>query len=110
MKIPVFHDDRGTAIIVAAAITNALLLNGKSRRRQIVASALEPRRSPVSICWSRWARRKNIWVVDIDGVVHGAAPLMDRWKSVYAQRPTSACWRTSSAVQTFSSVCRRQMC
>src|SRR3974390_432100 len=30
MKIPVFHDDQhGTAIIVAAAITNALLLNGK---------------------------------------------------------------------------------
>src|SRR5213595_3833827 len=29
MKIPVFHDDQhGTAIIVAAAITNALLLNG----------------------------------------------------------------------------------
>src|SRR6201990_2435425 len=30
MKIPVFHDDQhGTAIIVAAAITNGLLLNGK---------------------------------------------------------------------------------
>ncbi|MGZ5854006.1 MAG: NADP-dependent malic enzyme, partial [Xanthobacteraceae bacterium] len=30
MKIPVFHDDQhGTAIIVCAAITNALLLNGK---------------------------------------------------------------------------------
>jgi malate dehydrogenase (oxaloacetate-decarboxylating)(NADP+) len=30
MKIPVFHDDQhGTAIIVAAAIKNALLLNGK---------------------------------------------------------------------------------
>ncbi|MFX7720443.1 NADP-dependent malic enzyme, partial [Acinetobacter baumannii] len=30
MKIPVFHDDQhGTAIIVAAAIVNALLLNGK---------------------------------------------------------------------------------
>jgi malate dehydrogenase (oxaloacetate-decarboxylating)(NADP+) len=31
MKIPVFHDDQhGTAIIVTAAITNALLLNGKN--------------------------------------------------------------------------------
>ena len=30
MKIPVFHDDQhGTAIIVGAAITNALHLNGK---------------------------------------------------------------------------------
>src|ERR1700756_3177367 len=30
MNIPVFHDDQhGTAIIVSAAVTNALLLNGK---------------------------------------------------------------------------------
>src|SRR5438270_240541 len=40
MKIPVFHDDQhGTAIIVAAAITNALLLNGKKLESvKIVAS------------------------------------------------------------------------
>jgi len=40
MKIPVFHDDQhGTAIIVAAAITNALLLNGKKLKDvKIVAS------------------------------------------------------------------------
>src|SRR5437879_12812606 len=31
MKIPVFHDDQhGTAIIVGAALTNGLLLNGKN--------------------------------------------------------------------------------
>ena len=35
MKIPVFHDDQhGTAIIVGAAITNALLLNGKKLARR----------------------------------------------------------------------------
>ncbi len=34
MKIPVFHDDQhGTAIIVGAAVMNALLLNGKKHRR-----------------------------------------------------------------------------
>src|SRR5690242_20752249 len=33
------------------------------------------------------AQRKNIWVCDIDGVVHeGRKTLMDRWKSVYAQK------------------------
>ena len=33
------------------------------------------------------AQRKNIWVCDIDGVVHeGRNTLMDRWKSVYAQK------------------------
>ena len=36
------------------------------------------------------AQRKNIWVCDIDGVVHeGRNTLMDRWKAVYAQK-TSA--------------------
>ena len=32
------------------------------------------------------AKRENIWVTDIEGVVHeGRNELMDRWKSVYAQ-------------------------
>src|SRR3979411_3461108 len=90
MKIPVFHDDQhGTAIIVAAAITNALLLNGKKLSEvKIVASGagaagtacLNPLVAP-------GAQRKNIWVCDIDGVVHeGRNTLMDRWKSVYAQK------------------------
>ena len=35
MKIPVFHDDQhGTAIIVAAAVQNALYLTGKQHRRR----------------------------------------------------------------------------
>jgi malate dehydrogenase (oxaloacetate-decarboxylating)(NADP+) len=43
MKIPVFHDDQhGTAIIVGAAITNALLLNGKKLKDvKIVASGAD---------------------------------------------------------------------
>ena len=33
------------------------------------------------------AQRENIWVSDIEGVVHdGRNELMDRWKSVYAQK------------------------
>ena len=58
MKIPVFHDDQhGTAIIVGAAITNALLLNGKKLADvKIVAPARARRRSPASICWCRSAR------------------------------------------------------
>jgi hypothetical protein len=48
MKIPVFHDDQhGTAIIVGAAIKNALLLNGKtSRTSRSSARARALRRSP----------------------------------------------------------------
>src|ERR1700682_337558 len=90
MKIPVFHDDQhGTAIIVAAAITNALLLNGKKLKDiKIVASGAGAAAiACLNLLVSLGAQRKNIWVVDIDGVVHeGRNTLMDRWKAVYAQK------------------------
>jgi malate dehydrogenase (oxaloacetate-decarboxylating)(NADP+) len=90
MKIPVFHDDQhGTAIIVGAAITNALLLNGKKLEDvKIVASGAGAAAiACLNLLVSLGAQRKNIWVCDIDGVVHeGRNTLMDRWKSVYAQK------------------------
>ena len=90
MKIPVLHDDQhGTAIIVAAAITNALLLNGKNLKDvKIVASGAGAAAiACLNLLVSMGAQRKNIWVVDIDGVVHeGRKTMMDRWKSVYAQK------------------------
>ena len=58
MKIPVFHDDQhGTAIIVGAAITNALRAERQEARRtsRSSAPARAPPRSPASICWSRSA-------------------------------------------------------
>ncbi|MDP3689762.1 phosphate acyltransferase, partial [Bradyrhizobium sp.] len=90
MKIPVFHDDQhGTAIIVAAAITNALLLTGKKLAEvKIVASGAGAAAiACLNLLVSMGAQRSNIWVCDIDGVVHeGRNTLMDRWKSVYAQK------------------------
>ncbi len=90
MKIPVFHDDQhGTAIIVAAAITNALQLNGKNLNDvKIVASGAGAAAiACLNLLVSMGAQRNNIWVVDIDGVVHeGRKTLMDRWKSDYAQK------------------------
>src|SRR3954471_23697745 len=90
MKIPVFHDDQhGTAIIVGAAITNALLLNGKKLEEvKIVASGAGAAAiACLNLLVAMGAQRKNIWVSDIDGVVHeGRNTLMDRWKSVYAQK------------------------
>src|SRR5450432_2547937 len=73
MKIPVFHDDQhGTAIIVGAAITNALLLNGKKLEDvKIVASGAGAAAiACLNLLVSLGAQRKNIWVCDIDGVVH----------------------------------------
>jgi malate dehydrogenase (oxaloacetate-decarboxylating)(NADP+) len=89
MNIPVFHDDQhGTAVIVGAAVTNALMLTGKDIAKvKIVASgagaaALACLNQLVSL----GAQRSNIWVTDLEGVVYlGREKLMDRWKAVFAQ-------------------------
>src|SRR5437899_11525615 len=90
MKIPVFHDDQhGTAIIVAAAVKNALALNGKKLEEVKIAALGAGARAIacLNLLVSMGAQRKNIWVCDIDGVVHeGRNTLMDRWKAVYAQK------------------------
>jgi malate dehydrogenase (oxaloacetate-decarboxylating)(NADP+) len=89
MKIPVFHDDQhGTAIIVGAAVTNALLLNGKklSECKIVASGAGAAALACLNLLVSLGAQRKNIWVCDIEGLVYEGRPvLMDRWKSVYAQ-------------------------
>ncbi len=89
MGIPVFHDDQhGTAIIVSAAIHNALELTGKTIDEvKIVASgAGAAALASLNLLVSLGARRENIFVCDIEGVVYtGRAVLMDRWKAVYAQ-------------------------
>jgi malate dehydrogenase (oxaloacetate-decarboxylating)(NADP+) len=90
MTIPVFHDDQhGTAIIVAAAIMNALELAGKRLADvKIVSSgAGAAALACLNLIVALGARRENIWVTDIEGVVYEGRPaLMDRWKSAYAQR------------------------
>src|SRR6204780_1066240 len=89
MGIPVFHDDQhGTAIIVSAAVTNALEVTGKKLSEvNIVASgAGAAALASLNLLVSLGAHRKNIFVCDIEGVVYTGRPtLMDRWKSVYAQ-------------------------
>jgi len=89
MNIPVFHDDQhGTAIIVAAAIINGLELAGKKLDAvKIVASgAGAAALACLNLLVALGARRENIWVHDIEGLVYkGREALMDPWKSVYAQ-------------------------
>ena len=93
MSIPVFHDDQhGTAIIVSAAVTNALELAGKSigEVKIVCSGAGAAALASLNLLVSLGARRENIFVCDIEGVVYkGREKLMDRWKAVYA-RETSA--------------------
>ena len=93
MGIPVFHDDQhGTAIIVSAAVTNALLLTGKAidKVKIVCSGAGAAALASLNLLVSLGAKRENIVVCDIEGVVYkGRETLMDRWKAVYAQE-TSA--------------------
>src|SRR5256885_48733 len=90
MKIPVFHDDQhGTAIIVGAAIQNALYLTGKkiSDVKIVASGAGAAALACLNLLVGLGASLKNIWVTDIEGVVYqGRTVVMDRWKSVYAQK------------------------
>jgi malate dehydrogenase (oxaloacetate-decarboxylating)(NADP+) len=90
MQIPVFHDDQhGTAIIVAAAVRNGLVLQGKRIEEvKLVntgggAAAL----ACLDLLVEMGLRRENITVCDIAGVVHeGRTEAMDPYKSRYARR------------------------
>ncbi|MEW6123748.1 MAG: NADP-dependent malic enzyme [Pseudomonadota bacterium] len=90
MKIPVFHDDQhGTAIIVGAAVRNALEIgNRKIEDLKIVASGAGAAAiACLNLLVKLGAKRENIWVCDIEGVVYeGRETLMDPYKSVYAQK------------------------
>ncbi|MBL8575272.1 MAG: NADP-dependent malic enzyme [Hyphomicrobiaceae bacterium] len=89
MNIPVFHDDQhGTAIIVGAAVLNGLEhAKKKIEDVKIVASgAGAAALACLNILVSLGARRENIWITDIEGVVYkGRTALMDAYKSIYAQ-------------------------
>ena len=93
MGIPVFHDDQhGTAIIVSAAVVNALELAGKKigEVKIVCSGAGAAAIASLNLLVSLGAKRENIIVCDIEGVVYkGRETLMDRWKAVYA-RETSA--------------------
>jgi malate dehydrogenase (oxaloacetate-decarboxylating)(NADP+) len=89
MDIPVFHDDQhGTAIIVAAGILNGLELAGKSLTdaKIVTSGAGAAALACLNLLVALGAKRENIWVHDIEGLVYeGREVLMDEWKSIYAQ-------------------------
>ncbi|MEC3909575.1 NADP-dependent malic enzyme [Sphingobium sp. CR2-8] len=73
MNIPVFHDDQhGTAIVVAAAVRNALLLQGKRIEdvRLVTSGAGAAALACVDLLVSLGLPVDNVTLTDIDGVVH----------------------------------------
>ncbi len=81
MKIPVFHDDQhGTAIVCAAAVTNALLLQGKRIEdvQLVTSGAGAAAIACVELLTAMGMKHENITLTDIDGVVHAdrATPML----------------------------------
>ncbi len=89
MNIPVFHDDQhGTAIVVGAAILNALKMVGKdiNTSKLVVSGAGAGALGCLELLVDIGFPLKNIWVTDIEGVVYkGRKELMDPDKEIYAQ-------------------------
>ncbi|MDR0771199.1 MAG: NADP-dependent malic enzyme [Burkholderiales bacterium] len=90
MKIPVFHDDQhGTAIIVGAALTNGLRIVGKKIEdiKIVCSGAGAAALSCLKLLVLLGAKRENIWVSDIHGVVYeGRETEMDEYKAQFAQK------------------------
>jgi malate dehydrogenase (oxaloacetate-decarboxylating)(NADP+) len=89
MNIPVFHDDQhGTAIIVGAAVLNGLEFAGKKieNAKIVTSGAGAAAIACLNLLMELGARRENITVTDIEGVVYkGRTALMDQWKGAFAQ-------------------------
>ncbi|MEO3433663.1 NADP-dependent malic enzyme [Inquilinus sp. CAU 1745] len=89
MKIPVFHDDQhGTAIIVAAAITNGLRVVGKKLEevKLVTSGAGAAAIACLDLLVDMGMPVENITVTDIAGVVwKGRTELMDPRKERYAK-------------------------
>src|SRR5450432_2228048 len=86
MRIPVFHDDQhGTAITVAAAVRNGLLLQGKnlSDVKLVTSGAGAAALACVDLLVSMGLRPENVTLTDIGGVVRtereGMLPNMARY-------------------------------
>ena len=80
-----FHDDQhGTAIIVTAAVLNALKVAGKDIKniRLVTSGAGAAALACLNQLVSAGLQRENVIVTDVNGVVYqGRTKNMDEWKS-----------------------------
>ncbi|MEK7342651.1 MAG: NADP-dependent malic enzyme [Pseudomonadota bacterium] len=86
MNIPVFHDDQhGTAIVVAAAVRNALVIQGKTLAdaKLVTSGAGAAALACVDLLVSMGLPVENVTMTDKDGVIHagreGMLPNMARY-------------------------------
>jgi malate dehydrogenase (oxaloacetate-decarboxylating)(NADP+) len=89
MNIPVFHDDQhGTAIVVGAALTNALHIAGKRFEdiKLVSTGGGAAGIACLNMLLKLGVRRENIWLCDIHGLVYsGRGEDMNPEKAAFAQ-------------------------
>jgi malate dehydrogenase (oxaloacetate-decarboxylating)(NADP+) len=89
MKIPVFHDDQhGTAIVVGAAATNAMIVTGRKFENIKVVSTGGGAAgiACLDMLLKLGVKRENVWLCDLQGLVHeGREKDMTPQKAAYAQ-------------------------
>ncbi len=94
MKIPVFHDDQhGTAIVVGAAATNAMVVSGKKFENIKVVSTGGGAAgiACLNMLLKLGVKRENVWLCDLAGLVYqGREEQMTPQKAEYAQGTTPA--------------------
>ncbi len=88
MQIPVFHDDQhGTAIVVGAALLNALKVAHK--RIEDVKLAVSGAGAAALACLNLLVKlglpRQHIWVSDKDGVLYSGRADLDEERKLFAQ-------------------------
>ncbi|WP_339108159.1 NADP-dependent malic enzyme [Thioclava sp. GXIMD4216] len=89
MNIPVFHDDQhGTAIVVGAAVTNALKIAGKKFEDIKIVSTGGGAAgiACLNMLLKLGVKRENVWLCDLNGLVYeGRQEDMNPHKAAYAQ-------------------------
>ncbi|MEO3472266.1 NADP-dependent malic enzyme [Roseomonas sp. CAU 1739] len=88
MKIPVFHDDQhGTAIIVAAAVRNGLLVQGKRLEdvKLVNTGGGAAALACLDLLVSMGLKRENVTICDIGGVIHTGRNDLDPYRARYAR-------------------------
>lgn len=89
MNIPVFHDDQhGTAIVTAAAITNALQFVGKTIEevRLVASGAGAAALACLNLLISLGLKQENVILCDSRGVVYEGRDNIDDSKLAYVQK------------------------
>ena len=89
MKIPVFHDDQhGTAIIVSAAVQSAMEIAGKNFEdiKIVTSGAGAAALACINLLCVLGVKPDNVWLTDIDGVIHKDREDLDKWRAPYAKQ------------------------